>query len=98
MRRVKIIHALKTVFSPVLFRVYALLIFFVALTSLVSLENIILNTPSVLEYDRFVRYALSAFTHTEVVVKGIVVALCVLLLYVAFDAVRSITLLRVRRV
>jgi len=83
MKRVARTYYLKKVFNPLMFKVYALVVAFVGMSSFVSFTNVFRNMPPLLEVQGMYTFASSAIVNTEFSVQlvlGIVVIVGVLLI------------------
>lgn len=90
MRRVRVLSFVRMLVSPAALRLYLLVVFSAALTSMVSISNIANNVPNIFEYERFLTYVVVAFSHTELAVQIIVVASALIGTMVLRDAMRPI--------
>lgn len=82
MRQVQSTYYLKKAFNPLMFKVYALAVAFVGISSLVSVVNVFKNMPSFLEAGNLYNFMSSAVINTELSVQlvlGVVVIVGVLL-------------------
>ena len=82
MKRVMRMYYLKKVFNPLMFKVYALTIAFIGMSSLISVTNVFKNMPSLFEVGNLLRFTSNAITNTELSVQlvlGVVVVVGVLL-------------------
>ena len=82
MRRVRRIHYLRVLLSPVRIKLYGLAALTTALFSTVSFAHVYANMPSVLAPSAHIHFALSAISHTEfsvqVLLVGVFITLCML--------------------
>ena len=83
MKRVVRTYYLKKAFNPLMFKVYALGVAFVGISSLVSVSNVFKNMPSLLEVGSVYTFIHSAITNTELSVQlvlGVAVIVSALLI------------------
>jgi hypothetical protein len=83
MKQVTRTYYLKKVFNPLMFKIYALGIAFVGISSLVSVSNVFKNMPSLLDFGSVFRFVNSAIVNTELTVQlvlGVAVVIGVLLI------------------
>ena len=78
MKQVLRVHYLKKVFNPLMFKVYALVVAFVGMSSLVSFSNVFRNMPSLLEFGSIYNFTSSAIVHTEFSVQLVLGAVVII--------------------
>jgi len=89
MKQVIRIHYLKKVFNPLMFKVYALAIASIGITSLVSVSNVFKNMPSLLEVGQTYRFVSSAVANTEVSVQLVLAVAVVVGVLLVRDTIKN---------
>jgi len=89
MKQVMRVYYLKKVFNPLMFKVYALVIAFVGMSSLVSLTNVFKNMPSLLEVGKLYTFTSSAIANTEVSVQFVLAVVVVVGALLIRDTIKN---------
>lgn len=90
MKRVRRIHRLRTIFAPAYCRLYALIALTLALSSVVSVRNVLENLMAVGEPLSMMRYILSALLETEVLVQVLFLGISLVLLWSVVALIRRL--------
>lgn len=90
MRRVYAIWALRKIFSPGMVKMYLVAVFLWELGRQVFVAEIFSNSPRLIDVGESAQFFVSAFTGTNIVVQGIVVALLVIATLLTKDFVASV--------
>ncbi len=88
MRRVRFIHALKTLAVPLATKLSAAAALAMFAAFFVSLPDVVHNMPSVFEVSHFAKFALTAFLKTRIVIQVASLAMFALVFGMTADIVR----------
>ena len=91
MRRVYLIYYARKATSRTMLELYALLAFLAAESILVSLQHVWANSPSLMHPRAHFWFWYTAFSHTEAVVKVLVVMSMVALGFIIRDTTKNLT-------
>ncbi len=89
MRRVRTIYFLRKVINPFMIKLYAFVAFFVSVSSLVSLPDIIRNTKNISGIEQLTIFTTSAFSSTELTVQILSISIAFVAIWILFDLVNS---------
>ena len=89
MKRVMRTYYLKKVFNPLMFKVYALVVAFIGVSSLVSVTNVFKNMPSLLEVGSLYTFMSSAIANTEVSVQLVLAVAVVVGVLLIRDTIKN---------
>jgi hypothetical protein len=92
LRRIHRIYIIKNAFFSLSFRVYALIAGVGGVVSLVSIDDVIANMPTILDISSFSSFTFFALMHTEWTVQTLIVFSILLTLWLVRDLVRKVTL------
>jgi len=89
MRRVRRVYYLQQILSPLLLKVYGLVIMFIGAVSLVSLKNVVVNLSNVETFGQFYSFMSAAFFNTELVVQALVLIILLLVALMIRDIIKN---------
>ncbi|NQV93194.1 hypothetical protein HQ403_01715 [Candidatus Kaiserbacteria bacterium] len=91
MKQVTRVYYLKKVFNPLMFKVYALVVALVGMSSLISLTNVFKNMPSLLEIGKLYTFTSSAIANTEVSVQFVLAIVLIVGVLLIRDTIKNFT-------